>query len=207
MRDGDPFRLAICGVVLLLAVPGSVARETAGEAVRRALPRYDPTVREAALQAATDTAGAATGSGEAVVKQNRKSVAEPEATGAGAVEPGVVQLEPFVVQAWRQRRPQALPRLRLPSAPSATSAAGSFASAQERRRLMKKTHLGVVGQILNPWGFGSLVAGEAEAAALTAERLADTADKIDLALLGGATEQEAKELRELYLEMMVKRNR
>ena len=72
---------------------------------------------------------------------------------------------------------------------------------------MKKTHLGVVGQILNPWGFGSLVAGEAEAAALTAERLADTADKIDLALLGGATEQEAKELRELYLEMMVKRNR
>lgn len=204
-----PFRFVDLRPLTVLACFGGICLTAGGsdrvaEILREKLPRYDPAqhaanAEQAGVSAATERSP--------ILNPDAKPPADAPTRASNLVtDPNVVQLAPFTVRSNRPRSTVKLPRLTVP--PSAAEASGSsdpFLSPKERARRLRKKHLNVLTMLLNPGFWGGGIAGESEERTRYAGQLNDVADKIELAAVAGASEQELKQLRELYLKLYLAR--
>lgn len=190
--------LATCAAVSL------PASEKLSEAVRATLPRYDPTLRQAAE---AKRAAEASAPAESPVLKTPEERAAPSRAVTLVVEPNVVQLAPFVV---RQKRPkealQKLPRIEVAAPVNASvDTSDPMLSPEERLRRVRKKWGSPVDFFLLNWLFGSGADVGAEARERYAGQLGKLADEIELAAAAGATPEEIKQLREYYLQLYLAR--
>lgn len=200
--------MRIVTLLVSLALVGSsqlgraaeVLSDKVSQAVRARLPTYDPEVRLKAEQAraAAETAAA---------EREKSPPAVPVAPMPAAKDSDVVQLEPFVV---RQRRVKE-PPLRLPRVEVAAPAhpevdtSDPYLSPEERLRRVRKKWGSPADYFLLNWLFGSGVEKSAEARERYAGQLGGLAKEIELASAAGATPEEIKQLREMYLQLYLAR--
>lgn len=122
------------------------------------------------------------------------------------MNPNVVQLEPFTVRERRAKPTVRLPRLTVPEAlRPGEDTTDPYLSPAERARRVRKKHLNVATSLLNPGFFGDAIAEQAEARERYAGKLGDLADQLELAAATGATAEEIRQLRELYLALYMAR--
>ncbi len=183
-----------------------VASERVAEAVRNSLPRYDPT-QHAAAEKAKSAATDGTPRSPILNPASAATLEEPAAPSKANLvsDPNVVQLEPFTVRGHRPPAAVKLPRLHVSEAmqPSQDTS-DAFLTPAERTRRLKKKHTNTLTQVLNVFWVGGMAAAEEERAVYGTE-LNALADKIDLAAAAGASAEELKQLRELYLQLYLAR--
>lgn len=201
--------LAAChGTGLRLRFPSlGVTSERVAEAVRNSLPRYDPTQHAAAEKAKLAATADGTPRSPILNPTSAATLAEPAGPSKANLvsDPNVVQLEPFTVRGHRPPAAVKLPRLHVSEAmqPSQDTS-DAFLTPAERSRRLKKKHANVLTQVLNVFWVGGMAAAEEERAVYGTE-LNALADKIDLAAAAGASAEELKQLRELYLQLYLAR--
>jgi len=206
MTPDLPRFVPACASAVLLAACSAAslpASEKVAEAVRAQLPRYDPAWRQAA-EAQKTAAGAAE---SPILKSPEERKPPPPRTVALVVEPNVVQLEPFVVREARPKeKPPRLPRFEVGRArQESVDVSDPFLSPDEVRRRLRKKHSTPVDFFLLNWLFGDGPVRGAEARERYAGELGALAEQIELAAATGATPEEIKQLRELYLQLYLQR--
>lgn len=203
-----PFRFVDLRPLAVFVCFGSVwsagaASERLAEALREKLPRYDPAQHAAAERKAQAAENDSAAPSPVRVPQPAETPPRREPL---VTNPNVVQLEPFTV---RERRPKPtvqLPRLTVPEAlRPGEDTTDPYLSPAERARRVRKKHLNAVATLLNPGFFGDAIAEQAEARERYAGKLGDLADQLELAAATGATAEEIRQLRELYLALYMAR--
>ncbi|MBA3849022.1 MAG: hypothetical protein C0502_03380 [Opitutus sp.] len=182
------------------------ASERIAQALRDSLPRYDPAAHaaEQRRKAEGETKAGAPPPVQPREAPRGKSAAPPNLV----TDPNVVQLAPFDVRGERPRPAVKLPRLQTPEALRPGERTNeAFLSAAERGRRLRRKHLGALDYaLLNPhWLFGDGRAAEAERREVFAAQMNAIADAIGFAQAGGATDEELRQLRELYLQLYLSR--
>lgn len=190
------------------------ASEKVAQAIRDALPRYDPAQRAAAERARETQRNA----GDRSPVLNAPAPPLPATPVVVApphpeADPQVVQLQPFTVHGRREQPVVRLPRIAAPEAlrPGEDVADPYLTPAGRRARLQKK-HLSALDRSLNKFSLGVALPGSADARAGEAEQrerfahgASEVADAIQLGAVAGEDEKALKELRELYLQLMTTR--
>jgi len=190
------------------AVVAGRASEKVTQALRESLPRYDPGQR-AAAERERESADKAKDRSPVL---NAPAPPLPAATvvappgAAPANDSAIVQLEPFTVRGSRLPPAVKLPRMIVASPAGGPDTADPFLTPAERARRLTRKHFNVLTMLLNPpFLGGGALAGESEQRLRYAGELNDVADKIELAAAAGATAEDLKALRELYLQLYMAR--
>ncbi len=202
-----------------MCLPGAAlagrASEKVAQAIRDALPRYDPSQRASAERGQETKQNS--GDRSPVLKNPAPPLPAapvvPAPPPTPAADAPVVQLQPFIVHGRREQPIVRLPRIVAPEAlRPGEETADPYITPDERRARLQRKHLSALDRSLNKLSLGTALPNSADARASDAERreqfargAAQVADAIQLGAVAGEDEKALKELRELYLQLMTTR--